>query len=185
MATKQRSVRMHDVHDIDSFVGEILNDQLKKRQAFLRRELWEDAHSYLLEVVLTNAPKWDSEKHPKFSDWVRVVVTKRLVDWYRKELGDSRYKTKRPQVISLGEWAEDEIGEHDFADQSNTKVSLERAFAGLSEKGKWILENIATPHSEGHSYSEIATIHDKSNRWVREQLAALKDELEVAGVGAW
>lgn len=174
--TTQRSLRMHDVEDIDSFIGLLLNDQLKKRGAHLQRDKWEDAHSYLLEVVLTNEAKWDDDKHPKFSDWVRIVVSKRLVDWYRKELGDSRYQTKRPMIVSLNEWEEAGTTSN-FSDDSDTKISIQAAFGGLSEKGRWILHNVATPYSEGHTFGEIADAHDKSNRWVREQLALLQAEL--------
>jgi DNA-directed RNA polymerase specialized sigma24 family protein len=182
MSNTLTALRLHDVQDLRGFVTILLNDQLKKKQAFLTHEKFEDAQSFLIETILREEGKWDREKHPKFSDWVRIVVSKRTVDWYRQELGDNRYKTVRPTFISMGEW-EDDLATADHAEDCDLSVSLEGIFTRLSPQGQWALAHVATPYSEGHTFKEIASTHGKSNKWVREQLALLRGELEELGVG--
>lgn len=195
--TQFQGLALHDVKNIHVFVGICLTDAIKKNQSRLRDEQIEDAHSYLMEVIIREHHKWDRDKIPDFSHWVREVVKRRYIDWLRKELGDSRYKTKRPTFISYEQhttfaaeredttFGSEELSVPDFADASDSTVSIQEAFAELSDKGKWILANVAQPYSEGHTPTEIGATHEKSSRWVREQLALLREELETQGVEIW
>lgn len=145
-------------------------------------EMYEDCHSFLLETILREHHKWDKEKHPKFSDWVRVVVSKRILNYWRKELG--RGKQPRPKVLSYDEVEKelDTLESPDFQDDSDMRVAFAQTCAMLSPKSMWILETMAVPKSEGYSISDIAKQHDKPNRWVRERLAELRQELEELGI---
>lgn len=191
--TSAGDITLHDVRKLDSFVGICLNDQLKKRGAYLTPEKFEDCHSFLLETIIREHHKWDSKKHPKFSDWVRIVVAKRYITWLGKELG--RGTKPRPQMVSYealnerstdtendGSHGNSDLSVPDQTDESDTAVAFQQICGQLSRKSKWILETMAMPKADGYSITEIAERHDKPNRWVREQLAALRQELEELGI---
>lgn len=181
MTSTTTVVSLHDVTNLQSFIGICMGDAIRKYGCRLTHHQREDAHSFLLEMVLREHTKWNPETIPDFSHWVRVAVSRRFVDWLRKELGDSRYKSKRPQSIPLGEWIE-EIPEADFSDEADTTMSIHAAFAKLSDEGKWTLENLARPVSEQTSLVELARQQGKSKRWVRDQLDLLRDELIEQGI---
>lgn len=111
-------LQLHDVRDAEAFCRTVLDRTLAYQGGRLRHrpDLYESALTYLLETLWDLSQRYDPERvrdpetgevRVAFSTYATPILAKRISDWYRDELGDSRYGT-RPSVLSLDELRERE-----------------------------------------------------------------------------
>jgi hypothetical protein len=105
-----RTWGLHDVEDVEKFVSKVLDDALRARSAHLRPHEYEDALSYLLSEAWTLSEHWEpSRSSVTFAGFAYRVLRLRVVDWYRAELGRTKWQfsggrthdRERPAVLSL------------------------------------------------------------------------------------
>lgn len=126
---------MHDVDDVEAHCRATIKRTLGKNGGHLDRDQSEDLLASLLCVASRLADRYDRNRSTlSFSTFCARICERRVVDWYRKELGDSRY-SKRPTVLSLeglasstGRSIADVIGTSSDAEQEEalTRVALAR-----------------------------------------------------------
>lgn len=111
---RQRAVALHDVQDLVAFVTAIaarkqLNLTLTERRELLS-QLCEDAvrmsgiRHGRYAYTPGNAPRgvYDpGAASVSFSTWLGWQLPRRIIDWQRREHGDTRNKNPRPQMLSL------------------------------------------------------------------------------------
>jgi hypothetical protein len=99
---------LRDVEDVEAFARSILDVRLQRLGAHLRPDLYDDAIAYLLEVAVRADRKYDPSRASSFEQFLAWRFSNSVVDWYRKELGRTRfvfatYTHERaiPDVLSL------------------------------------------------------------------------------------
>jgi hypothetical protein len=116
--------------------------------------------------VATQSPlrPGDPKYGPRFGLYLKRMLAKRIVDWYRKEKGQTRwafknrvYERPRPEFVSL------DGPEHDRLDAA---------------QGAWTVTHVALPISCGLSTAEVAGRVGETTTWVTKRLKALRGELE-------
>lgn len=170
---------LHDIENVEGFCEVVLQEQLRKFGSTLKTQDKEDCLSYLISTAWELSVKWEADRNYSFSQYAGNILKLRVVDWYRNRFGDSRYASK-PEIISLQAW--DEGASHVGA-EDEALVSLEvsdELLSGLSEQGRWILNNVAIPKLERFTHKEIADLHGQRVTWVSEQLRILEQELRDA-----
>ena len=94
---------LHDVDNVSTFAADALRDGLALYgggATLWDRAVWDDYHAELVEICLLLGLRYDSSKSSlSFSTFAGEILRKRVVDRFRKHLGDTRYRrepTKRP-----------------------------------------------------------------------------------------
>jgi hypothetical protein len=99
---------LREVADVEAFARRILEAKLERRGAHLRPDLYDDALAYLLEVAFRADRSYDASYGGSFEQYVGWKLSLGVVDFYRKELGrtrwqfrDSLHTRERPNLVSL------------------------------------------------------------------------------------
>ena len=131
-----------ELHGVDGerLARKALDDALRTRGAFLRPVEYEDALSFLVTAFWETSTKWDPERGGNFATHAYRLLRLRLVDWYRSELGrtkwqwsDSSYERERPTLLSLEhETGIGGPGKHDTGNAERIPGELARAYAERS-----------------------------------------------------
>lgn len=96
-----RPEKIYDVDDIEAHCRATIRRQLGRNGGYLEADQFDELLSYLLTIAFRLKEKYDpSRSSLSFSTFCAQICGKRVIDWYRKELGDSRYG-KRPPTLSL------------------------------------------------------------------------------------
>lgn len=191
-------LRLYDVEDVEAFLASGLERYLQRKGAFLDPSDREDALSFLLMKTWEEAARFDPDrvdpgytKSQSFSTFLHRRLDNRIVDWYRQRYGDSRHG-KKPDVLSLdahlvcmGNSESDtgtlmnEVADEDdwIAEVLDRVAALDIHGVDLSERARWILEEIAVPISQGMTHDDLAKKHNRGPRWIHESLTKLREEL--------
>ena len=101
MALLSRPESIHDVDDIEAHCRATIRRALGRNGGYLTIDQSEELLAYLLTIAFRLKDRYDPTRSTlSFSTFCSQICGKRVVDWYRKELGDSRYG-KRVQPLSL------------------------------------------------------------------------------------
>lgn len=95
------AVPLHDVDDVNAFASAIVQTVVRGNGSFLRPDQREEAVDFLVVEVYEIAAGYDAALTSSFRLYARWILKARMVDWYRKSLGDSRAKTPRHTDVSL------------------------------------------------------------------------------------
>lgn len=97
------------IRDLDAFVNDALTRGLRRCNGRLEPSQREKAFEFLKDKVVELAETYDPTLNSSFSKFAFGILPFRLVDWYRKELGDSRYSDREvTEVVSMSD-AGDEL----------------------------------------------------------------------------
>lgn len=183
---------LHDVADIEGLAGRVLEERLREWRATLPADKGEDALAFLIETAWEISRDHDREIQA-FSTRAYRTLRLRLVDWYRREYGDSRH-APRPIELSLdheleagggdadrsrgASWAQALI---DQAENVEEAVFHSAAFglewADLSLEALRTVSEIGNRLAEGDSLETIARELGESRRRVNARLELLRAEL--------
>ena len=85
------------------------HDGVERCGGFLDHDRLEDLVSYLSVIAVRYDARYDPSFGQARSTFIYRVLRRRVTDWYRKELGDSRYQARpRPMMVPLSEQDTDE-----------------------------------------------------------------------------
>jgi hypothetical protein len=164
MSLLGRPWALHDVEDAERLASKVLGDVLRARGAFLRPHEREDALSFLLTSLWELSERWDAGRGGNFSTHAYRLLRLRLVDWYRSELGRTKwtvnnyrretgrqpksYERERPWVFSLnaddpgGDRLDELVGTRGGDPADDRDPDLERLLAGGSRRRSRDLEEL-------------------------------------------
>lgn len=178
---------LHDVQDVEGLAGRVLAERLREWRASLPTSKGEEALAFLIatawELSLDHDPAIQA-----FATRAYRTLRLRLVDWYRKEFGDSRH-APRPVELSLdhelelaetdtSSWVEALIDSAENVEEAAFRsVSFGLEWADLSLESLRTMEEIGTPLAEGDSLEAIAERVGDSRRNVNKRLELLRAEL--------
>lgn len=97
-------MQLHDVRDLEALVRSILRERLGNMKAELDEDASASAYSYLLGEAWILGLRYEASRGVKFSTLLWRFCGLRLVDWYRREFQDYRYRKEVP--LSLDALAE-------------------------------------------------------------------------------
>jgi hypothetical protein len=184
-----KPVPLLDVRDVVGVCKTTLNRALATTGQTLSDEQYEDALGHLLaEAVSMAANEYDPTKGISFSNYLTRYLPGRLVDWNRSEFGDSRNKTRRPELVPFDTKTVDGdtsptplpaalTDSDDFVDQIIEAASFTQDVANLTTGARWILEHVALPIAHGESHEAVADTLNLSRRKVARLLEDLRNEL--------
>ena len=180
-----------DGEKLRGLAGACLQHVLRKGGGYLRPDLAEDLHEYLVLVALETAARYDpSRSRPgySFASLIWDVMELRSVDWYRRNLGDSR---QRPEVVearrqfSLPLSLDDLTGtdvpavqDDPFADDMDAAAAT--LAESLSPENSWTLAHLARPLAEGAKITTAAHEAGLTLTQARRLPRELREELEAA-----
>lgn len=179
-------VPLHDVKDVVGVCKSLLQ-RAESRGWTPTDEQYEDALGHLLVEAVSMAAEYDPTKGISFSTYLGRFLPGRLVDWNRKEGGDRRNITQRPEHVPFdpvddAHTAASFSGD-DFVDQIIEAASFSQDAATLTSEGAWILENVAQPIARNESHDTVAANLGISRRKVARLLEQLRDELLAVPLG--
>jgi hypothetical protein len=88
------------VENVDAFCQRVLDSALDGNGGFLRADQREEALGFLVLMTVELARRYRPGP-VSFERYAGFLLRRRLVDWYRMTLGDSRTKQPRPQQVAL------------------------------------------------------------------------------------
>jgi hypothetical protein len=95
---------LHDVRDVESFTGQIVERSGLRLSVSDREEL----HVYLIEECWLLSRRYDGSGGSRFAAWAKTTLGLRCIDWQRQRYGRTRwkfagytYERGRPQLVSL------------------------------------------------------------------------------------
>lgn len=188
MTTTKTAVPLLDVPDIQGYVAWIIHDEEKSgKVSFHNNYDREDCSQYLLEQALEMAETftYHGEGHPTFTAYCNKYLRLRIMNWFRQTFGDKRYESNRVEVLHLEAMNGDRPlletvpdPDEDFTVAVDNSLSLQDEFSGLTDKGRWILEFVARPISQGQTHKQVAAKLGRSPKYVTEAMSYLRTELE-------
>ncbi len=139
-------------------VRKALNDALGKRAAYLPHDRFDDAASFMLVAACGAVVRFDPSYGQALSTFVYRRTRPRLTDWYRQQLGDSRYPKafKARHALLFADRLEDELDGatcEDFYDCDNehdVDRAEEELARGLSEEARRGLHLYRLDEEHGH-----------------------------------
>jgi hypothetical protein len=131
---------LREVADVEAFARRILEAKLKRRGAHLRPDLYDEALAHLLEVACRADRSYDASHGGSFERYLGWKISVGLVDFYRLELGRTRWKFRdslhtreRPDLVSLdagsGEGVLDDALAREQGDFEAGDIDLRRVLA--------------------------------------------------------
>jgi hypothetical protein len=93
-------VALLDVRDLEAFCRRLLDRRLARFNAHFRSDVYDEALAFLFATAVELAARFDPAKNTSFSKYLHNVLGLRVVDFMRKELGDTRAGPK-PVPLSL------------------------------------------------------------------------------------
>jgi hypothetical protein len=93
-------VALLTIRDLEAFCRRVLDRRLSKFNARFRPDVYDEALAFLFATAVELAARYDDSKNTSFSKYLWNVLGLRVVDFMRKELGDTRAGA-RPVVLSL------------------------------------------------------------------------------------
>lgn len=182
MAMLSSKLALGDVADVEALARRALDDGLRRLGARLKPDLYEEALSAALERSWKLWLEYDPALSLSFSSFAyRRLSYWWLVDWYRKEFGDSRYEKNL---------AED--GSHiileSLRDEDSPMIESESWFevvekiqsTDLSPRAQWTLETFGWAHwVEKHTQKSLAASSGVSARDISLALKELRKEIEA------
>jgi len=180
-----------------ALVYRCLQSNLRRRGAYLAEERFQDCLDYLVLAAVATAAKYDpTRSRPgtyKFESFVWDVLEKRVIDWWRVNIGDMRFpellerKAAFRSPLPLDPMDENaRNGDRALSAEDEYGHSMSNAVAelgaALSEQGRWTLEHVACPLAEGASIAEASAGAGLTMQRAKRQLEELREELEAGGV---
>lgn len=171
----------HDVDDPWGFVRGALNDELRYRSAHLDADRYEEAVSYLVEILCRLAKRYDSSKGSlSFSTFAYRILRRRYTSYLRDWRGDARYgndgretSVADPDLLREAASSEDQLDFGALIEQIDHDKLSPRARGALKQIVRLIVE-------EGMTAAEAARALAKSRREASRDLDRLRQELLTA-----
>jgi hypothetical protein len=119
VALLARPLSLHDVGDVEALARDALNERLRAMGAQLQQADYDDLLTDLIAVAWVLSLKYDrARSRLTFSTYAGQILRKRVVDWFRHRLGDSRYRRDPSKLPSCGEAPLDADGMDGLADRA-------------------------------------------------------------------
>lgn len=177
MARTTPPVPIHDVRDAVALVKSIVS------RSSLPEHARDDAIGQLLVDVVDLGKRYDPAKGISFSNYASQHLPLRLVDFTRRELGDSRYSSRR-ESVSLDEADLDTVADPaDYVAQITEAASISQDLSRLSEHAQEIVRTIAVPVAAGESYDSVARKLAIRRGEVAKRLEEVRNELLGIALG--
>jgi RNA polymerase sigma factor (sigma-70 family) len=179
MARTTNAVPLHDVRDAVALVKSIV------ARSSIPAHARDDAIGHLLVEIVDLAGRYDPARGISFSNYASQTLPLRLVDYVRRELGDSRYAARREHV-PLDEADLDSLADpYDYVEQITEAAAISSDLAGLSPRGRRIVEEVAVPVASGESYDSVAQRLGIRRNEVARRLEEVRNELlgQALGLG--
>lgn len=180
-------LKLHDVDDVEGLAGRVLEERLREWRATLPADKGEDALAFLIETAWELSLDHDGAIQA-FSTRAYRTLRLRLVDWYRREFGDSRH-APRPIELSLdheleladtasGSWVDTLIDSAENVEEAAFhSVAFGLEWSDLSSESFFTMRDIGRPLAAGESLEAIARRLGESRRRVNARLELLRAEL--------
>jgi RNA polymerase sigma factor (sigma-70 family) len=175
MALLPAKLALHDVRDVEALCAGIL----RRNGATWSEADREDALSYLIAEAWELSERYDTKHGISFSNYLTRRLPGRLVDWYRKRFGDSRYQN-RAELVPLDTSGAEEISDGTaFAEAVVESQAFADMRALLSPRGREILDTVAKPIADGAPLDALALDLGISRRQISRRLDDLRDEMDA------
>jgi hypothetical protein len=102
-----RAETLHDVENVEAFCSRLLSAALDSNGGYLRPDQREEAQQYLV-VTAYELGRGFRPGTVTFERYASFLLKRRLVDWYRQTLGDSRAR-RRPRSVPLDTFATEDV----------------------------------------------------------------------------
>jgi hypothetical protein len=116
------------IEDVDRFVSDALRRGLAACKGRLDGDLKAEALRHLTLELLELWDRYDPELNSSFQKYAYPILPLRLVDWYRAEFGDRRYR-ERPKLVRLDDFLEERAHVVDHSTSAEEEVLFRVAFA--------------------------------------------------------
>lgn len=167
---------LHDVEDPILFARNALNDELRRRGAWLDPARFDDAIGYFSELLVKLSRRYDPSLGLSFSTWAYDILCKRYTDFLRKDRGDSRYGNDgREQAVHDPDSYRTSQTDADTGDVLALIDQLDHS--GLSMNARGALRHLVSRITEGVPASQAAEQLGLSSREARRDLKRLRAEL--------
>lgn len=177
MARTTPPVPLHDVRDAVALVKAIVS------KSNLPDNARDDAIGTLLVEIVELSEKYDPARGISFSNYATQILPRRLIDYTRRELGDSRYRTRREHV-SLEEADLDSLADpYDYVEQITEAASIVDDLSRLSDRGHTLVHDVALPISQGESHDTVARRLGVRRSVIPRLLEELRNELLGLSLG--
>jgi hypothetical protein len=173
------------IDDLRAFASLIAAESLRRMNATLRREDLEDLVSYLCERALVLAPRFDPSYGYAFTTFLSRRLRFAVIEWFRRNLGDSRYGNQKAHVgyLPLHTMSPD-AAERYFVEpepvQDDMHAAVEDLGRGLSAEAQETLALVAAPRAQGWRPTDVMRASGISLRAQTVRLKALQRELDRA-----
>jgi len=195
MAHRNPPVPLHDVKDVEGLCKAVA----LKSSADLTPAQFEDALGDLMLAAVEmsgirhgryvynsgNCPPgvFDPSIGLDFDGYLGKWLPNRLIDWRRKNLGDSRNKT-RPEFVPFEQKHDEALVDHDdFVEQITEAASILDDLSRLSPDAWETIETIVRPMAHGERPNEIADRLGVSRRALGRRLEDVRNELLGIALG--
>ena len=134
----------------------------------------------MFEVTLREEPKWQRES--SFSTFLWHVLSRRFVDYMRRNIADTRYASQRNVVVTpTDDYSVFDRPVYDDAEDVPSEAHLLDGIDidQLSDDAMRTLLDIAIPLRRGVSSESLCLSHGITPRAMRSRLAALSAELDA------
>src|SRR4051794_9571200 len=110
--------QLRDARDVEAIARSAADDKLRRWGARLDPLAYDDLIAYLVVVAWQLSAQYVSDKdgssgrgkRPSFADYLHYILRRRVVDWYRRTYGDSRYpRPERPLSLDGAGFGDDQL----------------------------------------------------------------------------
>lgn len=168
----------HDVENSYRFVRGALDDEMRARGAYLDPVRYEDALSYLVDVLCRLAQRYDPSKGSlSFSTFAYRILRRRYTSYLRESRGDARYGNDgREQSVADPDLLRESLASEDHLDFDALIEQIDHD--KLSPRARGALKQIARRMAEeGITATQAARKLAKSRREASRDLERLRAEL--------
>lgn len=186
MALLSGVVSLHDVDDVEGLARRALDDSITSWGARLSALDYEDAMSYLLEVMVRLAGSYDPAKgRNSFSTFAYRILRRRVVDWYREAKGDARYGHHK-RIVAISDEERSRIEAEILESWDGWSVEEVLAMVNtvaLNPGPRRVWNKVVVPIvRDGRTISEVARDLDVPRSMVVQQLEELTAEIREKGL---
>lgn len=195
--TAERVLLEHglDADRLRALIYRCLQSNLNRRGAYLAEDRFGECLDHLVLVAVATAAKYDpSRSRPgtyKFESYIWDILEKRIIDWWRANIGDFRFpelleqKTAFRSALPLDSVDEDAHGgNRALSAEDEYDLSLDDAVVELGSEltptSAWALAALAKPLAEGSTITDAALEAGVSTHRARLALAELREEISAA-----
>lgn len=173
--------QLHDVPDVEQECRIALDQALRRHNARLTPDDYDDALSFLLGEVWQLSERYDPARGASFSTYLGDVLPMRVVTYWRRRFGSTGHR-KPPSGSVYTSEIEDTIGDlaGDPLDDPHHALGETRIdFAALSPSSRRLWDKLAS----GDVQIEYAEWIGASQKVMHKRMAQLRDDLRDQGYG--